>query len=384
MAKYRYLQCDFWRDADIQEYTLSQKYMYIYILTNENTTQCGIYQISMKQMVFETNLQADEIRKLLNDLQSFNKIRYNPETKEIAVKNWGKYNWTSSPKVQKCIMTEFERVKDRSLIPYVIGPGNRDIFEDWYEKDVFMKSVPKGEKSEKEKEKDDDDNDNGPSSGNHGNMIELSYARGIDRADIPNDKKKEERIDKKEIIKEKEKEEKEKETELYKVYDQKIKCLSQTDADFLQDWLRKVEPDVIYAAIDEGVKYNKRSLGYIKAILKAWYEKGVVSMDRLKKYREDYYLSAKRKFSQRELGASASYIELAAAVKRELSQSEPGKGLSVDAVYNEVSIQSEPQYNTVKHQSCYSSCKNKVLDGIKGLKENFYMGVSLDDLVFSN
>ena len=50
MAKYRQLHTTFWNDSLILDLTPEQKYFYIYLLTNPNVTQCGIYEISIKQM----------------------------------------------------------------------------------------------------------------------------------------------------------------------------------------------------------------------------------------------------------------------------------------------------------------------------------------------
>jgi DnaD/phage-associated family protein len=47
-------------------------------------------------------------------------IRYNPETRELAIKNWGKDNLEKGGKpVMDCIISELKDVEDRSLILYV-------------------------------------------------------------------------------------------------------------------------------------------------------------------------------------------------------------------------------------------------------------------------
>ncbi|WP_442919984.1 DnaD domain protein [Metabacillus sp. B2-18] len=47
-------------------------------------------------------------------------IRYNPETCEIAIKNWGKYNLHKGGKpMLDCIKKELKEVKDTSLLSYV-------------------------------------------------------------------------------------------------------------------------------------------------------------------------------------------------------------------------------------------------------------------------
>jgi hypothetical protein len=43
-------------------------------------------------------------------------INYNPQTRELAIKNWGKYNLFKGGKpVMDCIYAELKEVKDTSL-----------------------------------------------------------------------------------------------------------------------------------------------------------------------------------------------------------------------------------------------------------------------------
>jgi hypothetical protein len=93
----------------------------MYLLTNEKTKQCGIYEISKKQISFELGYSIDRVSKLLTYFIKTGKILYSEETKEIAIKNWNKFNGSTSPKVVSCILSELKNVKDRVLIEYVNG-----------------------------------------------------------------------------------------------------------------------------------------------------------------------------------------------------------------------------------------------------------------------
>jgi hypothetical protein len=90
-------------------------------LTNERTKQCGIYEISKKQMSFDLGYSIDRVSKLIIYFIKIGKILYSEDTKEIALKNWNKYNGSSSPKVVSCIQSELKQIKDRVLIEYVNG-----------------------------------------------------------------------------------------------------------------------------------------------------------------------------------------------------------------------------------------------------------------------
>lgn len=121
MAIFRKIHTSFWSDPFIQDLDNDHKLFYMYLLTNEKTKQCGIYEISKKQIAFELGYSIDRVSKLLAYFIKTGKILYSEDTKEVALKNWMKYNGSTSPKVVSCIESELCQVKDRVLIEYVNG-----------------------------------------------------------------------------------------------------------------------------------------------------------------------------------------------------------------------------------------------------------------------
>lgn len=121
MAIFRKIHTSFWSDPFIQDLDNDHRLFYLYLLTNEKTKQCGIYEISKKQMAFELGYSIDRVSKLLTYFIKSGKILYSEDTKEVALKNWIKYNGSTSPKVVSCIESELKQVKDRVLIEYVNG-----------------------------------------------------------------------------------------------------------------------------------------------------------------------------------------------------------------------------------------------------------------------
>jgi hypothetical protein len=121
MAIFRKIHTSFWSDPFIQDLDNDHRLFYLYLLTNERTKQCGIYEISKKQMAFELGYTIDRVSKLLAYFIKTGKILYSDITKEVALKNWLKYNGSTSPKVASCIKSELCLVKDRVLIEYVNG-----------------------------------------------------------------------------------------------------------------------------------------------------------------------------------------------------------------------------------------------------------------------
>jgi len=122
MAKYRMVRTDFWKNPVVsEEMTPEDKYFYLYLLTNPQTTQIGIYRLTKKQMAFDLGYSIESVHSLMDRFIEHHKvIRYNPETRELAIKNWGKYNLNAGGKpVMDCIVSELKEVEDHSLIQYV-------------------------------------------------------------------------------------------------------------------------------------------------------------------------------------------------------------------------------------------------------------------------
>ncbi|PIJ99954.1 DnaD domain protein [Lysinibacillus sphaericus] len=116
MAKFRHVHTTFWDDGFVLDLTPEEKYFYLYLMTNGNTTQCGIYELPYRVIEMHTGYNRETVQKLLQRFFEYGKISYNELTKEIMLINWAKYNFINSPKVKKCIEKELLAVKH---IPFV-------------------------------------------------------------------------------------------------------------------------------------------------------------------------------------------------------------------------------------------------------------------------
>jgi DnaD/phage-associated family protein len=136
MAKFRMVRTEFWKNPMVmEEMTPEDKYFYIYLLTNPQTTQIGIYKITKKQMAFDLGYSIESVQSLMDRFIMYHKlIRYNPETRELAIKNWGKENLSKGGKpVMDCIYSELKEVEDISLIQYVSEAIQKSEIRDLYE-----------------------------------------------------------------------------------------------------------------------------------------------------------------------------------------------------------------------------------------------------------
>lgn len=119
MAIYRKINTTFWSDPFICDLSPERKLFYLYLLTNERTKQCGIYDISKRQISFDLGISVDMVSKTIKFFSDKGKIMFSDDTNEIAIKNWYRFNGSTSPKVVSCVESELKLVKNRVLIQYI-------------------------------------------------------------------------------------------------------------------------------------------------------------------------------------------------------------------------------------------------------------------------
>ena len=75
MAKQRIINTKFWSDPYIQALKTDEKLLYLYLLTNEQTSICGIYEITESTMSFDTGLSVPRLRQIVDSLVHAHKLR---------------------------------------------------------------------------------------------------------------------------------------------------------------------------------------------------------------------------------------------------------------------------------------------------------------------
>lgn len=143
---YRKIHDDFWTDPDIEELTPEQKFFYLYLITNPNVNQIGLYEFSIKRACFETGYNTDTISKLLNTFEEMGKIKKSTKTKEIVIIKFYFHNKSNSPKVIKHVEGLLRDVKDTALIQYIycIDTQSQEEEEEVQEEVQEEETEPKG------------------------------------------------------------------------------------------------------------------------------------------------------------------------------------------------------------------------------------------------
>lgn len=305
MAKYRMVRVDFWKNPMVsEEMTPEDKYFYLYLLTNPHTTQIGIYKITKKQMAFDLGYSIESVHSLMYRFKELHKlIRYNSETRELAIKNWGKYNLHKGGKpVMDCIFSELKEVEDHTLIQYVAESINKQeihsLYESFCKQEEIFSSAESQEQEESSISLDTDFNEVNDTVG------ERNTNRGQKEKENKKENKKEKQkqqqknlkhnvvkcpsIDNTEERYPKTKDEK----AIGEFWDSngfgitnvhaKKKLLSWLDnSSFLQ------AKDIIIKAMKIACSNNKRSLNYVEGILKNWEKDSLLTLEEVNLYEEN-------------------------------------------------------------------------------------------------
>lgn len=118
--RYRILTEQFWTDVKIEGMTFEEKAMYAYLITNPYTNGCGCYEIALRQIAAQTSLTEQKVKALLTALQDkYKVIRYYPDTCELLIFKFGRFNWSDSPKLLQGARNDAAAIKNPEAAEYV-------------------------------------------------------------------------------------------------------------------------------------------------------------------------------------------------------------------------------------------------------------------------
>lgn len=118
----RVVNTSFWDDRKVMDnFSPEDKYFMLYLLTNPNTTQLGIYEVSISKMAYELGYSKDAVCVLLDRFENkYGMIKVSKETGEIAIMNYLRHSIVKGGKpVLDCLLKEESQVRDKSLVKLV-------------------------------------------------------------------------------------------------------------------------------------------------------------------------------------------------------------------------------------------------------------------------
>lgn len=183
MAKFRRVHTSFWDDSFIEKLSVEDRYFYLFLLTNPMSTECGVYQITVKKMSYYTGYTQEAISAVLKRFIESGKVKYDFETEEISICNRVKYIENFGMPVIDCLRSEYKSVKNKSLFVTAMELAPRSIREIDWDKPVTRRgttrqrhvngaSTLRGEEQEQEQEEEQEEEMHAMQ---RGNVASLSY-----------------------------------------------------------------------------------------------------------------------------------------------------------------------------------------------------------------
>ena len=132
MASYRQIHTKIWKDGWFLDLAPAEKLLFVYLFSNDRVNLLGLYDLPIKVICFETQMEQGTVEAGLARLEADGKVIYRDGW--IWVKNLLRYNATNkdSPKIQAHIERTIEELPDIPLkgdmiahyapsIPYLYG-----------------------------------------------------------------------------------------------------------------------------------------------------------------------------------------------------------------------------------------------------------------------
>lgn len=113
MAGYRQIHTSIWRDTWFIDLSVEEKLLFVYLFSNDSSTLTGIYQLSMKVMMFETGLDKEAVLAALEKFARDGKAFYEDNT--VWVVNMERYHSSSSPKVLEHNRRDLDMLPDSPM-----------------------------------------------------------------------------------------------------------------------------------------------------------------------------------------------------------------------------------------------------------------------------
>lgn len=127
----RVVDTSFWSDDKVLNlFSPEDKYFMLFLLTNEYSTQLGIYHLPVKKAALDLGYSIESVEVLIDRFQNkYRIILRSKDSGEIAIKNYLVHSVVKGGKpVLDCLMKEEEQVIDKSLLGYIYhNLVNKDI-----------------------------------------------------------------------------------------------------------------------------------------------------------------------------------------------------------------------------------------------------------------
>lgn len=115
MSTQRYISTSFWTDKWIRSLDSSERYLYMYLLTNPQTNISGIYQITLDRIAFDTGYDERTLIPMFERFKEAGKAAFIDE-EWIILPSWPKHQkWEVKETIRKGIETALKSIPHNVL-----------------------------------------------------------------------------------------------------------------------------------------------------------------------------------------------------------------------------------------------------------------------------
>ena len=140
----------FWDDSFIQDLSTEDKLLFLYLLTNPLTSLLGIYETTIKRIVFDTGLEKETVLKGLERFEKVGKAFY--RNNHIILPNFLK-NQNLNTNMKKGVVKIFDDLPNELKVS-ILGNGSQSVSNDYqsilngmlkYEREIESEIQKEGE-----------------------------------------------------------------------------------------------------------------------------------------------------------------------------------------------------------------------------------------------
>lgn len=113
MAEFRSIHTRIWKDDWFTNLETDEKLLFVYLFSNSQASVCGIYELPIRYIAFESGLDISRVKAILDKFELDKKVYYRNGL--VWVVNLRKYNESNSPKVAIRIKKDLDGIPDCEL-----------------------------------------------------------------------------------------------------------------------------------------------------------------------------------------------------------------------------------------------------------------------------
>jgi len=115
MGSQRYISTSFWNDKWIRSQNPSERYLYMYLLTNTETNIAGVYQTTIDRIAYDTGYDERTVRPMLAKFAEAGKAHFFDD-EWIILPSWPKHQkWEIKPTIKKGMDAILEKLPQKVI-----------------------------------------------------------------------------------------------------------------------------------------------------------------------------------------------------------------------------------------------------------------------------